>query len=93
MIIKKKTWPEYFEKILSGEKKFDARLADFEANPGDTLILEEFDPKNNTYTGRSIAKTITFVGHTKDWTFFDPKDVEKYGYIIMSLTDTHDTKN
>ena len=44
--IKKKTWPEYFEAILSGKKKFDMRLADFDIQEGDTLLLEEWDPKN-----------------------------------------------
>ena len=87
MIIKKKTWPDYFEKILNGEKKFDARLADFDAKPGDILSLEEYDPQTKTYTGRVINKKITFVGKTKDWTFFPKEDTDKYGYIIMSLDD------
>jgi hypothetical protein len=85
MIIKKKTWPNFFEKILSGEKAFDCRIADFEVNPGDTLIFEEYDPEKKSYTGRTLSKTITFVGKTKDWTFFDPKDIAQYGYLIMSL--------
>jgi hypothetical protein len=85
MIIKKKTWPDYFEKLLSGEKTFDTRVADFDVNPGDTLIFEEYDPKTKSYTGRTLSKTVTFVGKTKDWTFYDPQDVEKYGLVIMSL--------
>lgn len=85
MIIKKKTWSDLFEKLLSGEKTFDCRIADFEVNPGDTLVFEEYDPKIKTYTGRTLSKTVTFVGKTKDWTFFDPEDVEKFGFVIMSL--------
>jgi len=87
MIIKKKTWPDYFEKLLSGEKKFDCRIADFEVVPGDTIIFEEFDPVTKSYSGRTITKTISFVGRTKDWTFFNKEEIEKYGYIIMSLDD------
>lgn len=87
MIIRKKTWPEYFQKILDGEKKFDLRVADFEASPGDTIIFEEFDPATQTYSGRTVEKKITFVGKTKDWKFFAKEDIEKYGYIIMSLDD------
>lgn len=39
--IHKKVWSEYFEKIISGKKKLELRLADFEVNEGDTLVLEE----------------------------------------------------
>lgn len=62
-------------------------IADFEANPGDTIIFEEYDPTTNSYTGRIIEKTITFVGKTKEWSFFKQEDIDKYGYIIMSLED------
>jgi len=85
MIIKKKTWPEYFEKLLSGEKKYDLRIADFEVSPGDTIIFEEYDPVTNSYSGRKLQKRITFVGKTKDWKFFKQEDVNKFGYVIMSL--------
>ena len=56
MKIPKKTWPELFEKILSGEKNFDLRLADFECQPGDILVMQEYDPKTKQYTGREIEK-------------------------------------
>lgn len=41
MEIEKKVWPQYFEKILSGEKTFEIRLADFECGLGDVLLLKE----------------------------------------------------
>lgn len=68
-VIKKKVGPEYFEKILSGQKKFELRLADFDVVEGDTLLLEEWDPKTKDYTGRSVEKNATFVIKTKDLPF------------------------
>ncbi len=56
MRIRKKTWKEGFERILSGEKTFDARLADFKCKKGDILILEEYDPIKKKYTGRKIKR-------------------------------------
>ncbi len=44
-IINKKIWPEYFDAITSGKKKYELRLNDFEVNEGDTLVLEEWDSK------------------------------------------------
>lgn len=41
MRTEKKIWPEYFDKISNGEKKFELRLADWECKPGDTLVLRE----------------------------------------------------
>jgi ribosomal protein S17 len=85
MEIKKKTWKEAFEKILSGEKTFDARLADFECNVGDILILEEFDPKLKEYTGRTLKKKITFILNTKEQKYWKHSDIKKLGLKILAL--------
>jgi len=58
MEIKKKTWPDFFQKMIDGNKTCDVRLADFEIKEGDTLILEEYDPKTKTYTGRVLRKKV-----------------------------------
>ena len=65
MKIEKKVWLEYFQKILDGSKTFELRLADFECNPGDVLVLKEYSPKTNEYTGRVLEKAVTLVFKTK----------------------------
>ncbi len=85
MQIEKKVWPEYFQKILDGDKKFELRLADFECKPGDTLYLKEWDPFNRTFTGRTLEKEVTFVLKTKDINFWDVDDMEKYGFQVISF--------
>ena len=85
MIIKKKTWTEAFEKILSGEKTFDARLANFDCKPGDILVLEEWDPKTKKYTGRKITKQISYVGKFSLDSFGQRELVEKNGFYIFGL--------
>jgi len=87
MIIRKKCWPEFFEKINSGEKKFEVRLADFECKVGDTLLLEEWNPETKRYTGRILSRKITYVARTKYFTFWPIDDIRKYGYQIMSLEE------
>ena len=52
--IHKKIIPEYFEAIISGKKKFELRLGDFDVVEGDTLVLEEWDSAAGGYTGRKI---------------------------------------
>ena len=85
MTIKKKIWPEYFQKISDGDKTLELRLADWECNPGDILQLEEWDPQTKNYTGRKIDKEVTYVLKTKDIVFWPKNDVEKYGYQIISF--------
>lgn len=83
--IHKKIWPEYFADIKSGKKKFELRLADFEVNPGDVLVLEEWDPKTRLYTGRTVEVIASYVLKTKDLAFFDQKDIEQHGYQIIQI--------
>ncbi|MFO0862992.1 MAG: DUF3850 domain-containing protein [Candidatus Saccharibacteria bacterium] len=85
--IKKKIWPEYFNKILSGEKTYELRLADWEINTGDTLILKEWDPKTKIFTGRELTKKVGYVGKTKGYSFWSDEQIQKYGYQIISLLD------
>lgn len=85
MRIEKKIWPEYFEKILRGEKNFELRLADWKCEPGDILVLREWDPEKKDYTGRVLEKEVTYVLKTKDTKFFTPEEIEKYGWQIISF--------
>lgn len=85
MKIEKKIWPKHFEKIKSGEKTFELRLADWECNPADTLLLREWNPVTKEYTGRAIEKKATYVLKTKDVKFWPQEDVEKYGFQIISI--------
>jgi ASC-1-like (ASCH) protein len=85
MKIKKKVWPEYFEKILDGKKTYELRLANWKCNEGDVLVLDEWNPKTKKYTGREIEKKVTYIGKTKNMKFWPKEAVEKYGYQIISF--------
>ena len=86
-VIKKKTWPAYFEKVLSGEKKFDMRVADFDIKEGDELILEEWDPATKEYTGRSIAKKVGYVGTFPLDAFGQREALEQHGLHVIQFDD------
>ena len=83
--INKKVWPEYFEQIISGKKKFELRLADFKINEGDILILEEWDNNKKEYTGRKVEVIATYIIKTKDQTFWPQEEVDKYGFQIIQF--------
>lgn len=84
--IHKKTWPEYFQAIVDGKKNFELRLNDFEVSEGDTLVLEEYNPKTKQYTGRVIEKKVTYVLKTKiDQLFWSKEEIEDKGIQVISL--------
>ncbi|MBD3280416.1 DUF3850 domain-containing protein [Candidatus Dojkabacteria bacterium] len=85
MKIEKKVWPKYFEAIKSGEKNFEYRLADFECNPGDVLVLKEWDPETKEYTGQSLEKEVTFVFKTKEEEFWSPEEIEEHGFQVIGI--------
>jgi hypothetical protein len=54
---------ESFDQIAAGEER-ELRLADSGVHEGDTLILEEWDPDTQAYTGRKIETLVTAVRKT-----------------------------
>ena len=85
--IEKKIWPEYFELIKQGKKKYESRLADFDVDVGDTLVLREWDPETKEYTGRELKKKVTHKGHLdpNDTTWWSKEEIDKHGFHILSV--------
>lgn len=85
-IIEKKVLPQYFDALLSGKKKYELRLADWECAEGDTLVLTEWDAVKKEYTGRKLEKKVTYVAKFKiDDLFWSKEEIEKHGIQIISL--------
>jgi ASC-1-like (ASCH) protein len=86
MIVEKKVWPKYFEKILSGDKNFEIRLNDFKVNKGDTLILKEFDPDKKEFTGREIKKEVTYIAKLPNLDkFWTKEELEQHGIQVIGF--------
>ncbi|MBT4120961.1 MAG: DUF3850 domain-containing protein [Candidatus Magasanikbacteria bacterium] len=85
MKIEKKVQTKYFQLILDGVKKYELRLADFECNEGDILVLREWNSEKNEFTGREIEKKVTMVMKTKDLEFWSKEEIDQKGYQIISF--------
>ena len=72
-----KTWPEYFKAIMEGKKAFELRKADRDFKSGDILLLQEWDPSSERYTGKEWEGEITEV--------FDKVQGLKAGYVIFGI--------
>jgi hypothetical protein len=66
-----KTWPIFFQKVLSKEKTFELRKNDRNFKTGDILILKEWEPNTKEYTGREAYFDVPYImsgfGLKKDW--------------------------
>ena len=64
---KLKSWPQFFEPILRGEKAHELRRSDDrDFRAGDILHLQEFDPITSRYTGRELRAKITYITSAKN---------------------------
>jgi hypothetical protein len=77
-----KTWPEYFEQVWNGNKRFELRKDDRDYKVLDQMTLREYVPTLG-YTGRVIESIITHV--LRDVPDFGLKE----GYCILSFNITN----
>jgi len=84
-VIKKKINPQYFILVKSGQKKFELRLADFKIKAGDTLVLQEWNPRTKKYTGRELRKKANFVLRFKLNDFGQGKKIQRKGLYIIQF--------
>ncbi len=62
-----KIWPEFFDAVESGRKTFELRKNDRQFVVNDQLVLREWDPATEDYTGRETLRTVTYLlGHRPD---------------------------
>lgn len=87
--IVKKVLLGYFQDILDGKKKYELRLNDFEIEPGDILVLEEYtsaDQKTRKATGRVIEKEVTYLRKFKlRDLWWSEEDLKEKGIQIISF--------
>ena len=72
-----KIYPQYFEDVISGKKKFEIRKNDRKYRVGDILILKEWD--NIKYSGREAKAEVIYL--------IDDKFVGiQPGYVVMGIS-------
>lgn len=79
-----KCWPRYYYKIETGQKTYELRKNDRDYQTGDLLLIQEFQPDTQQYTGRHHLQQVSHILH-------GPAFGLKKGYCIMSLRRVSDT--
>lgn len=84
-----KIWPEFYAEIVAGRKNFELRKNDRNYAPGDELILQEWEPKTETYTGRDVRRFVLCVQHgMNNQGVIPPLRGLNLGYVVLGLTDS-----
>lgn len=83
MIHALKIWPQYFERIYQGEKKFEVRVNDRDYQVGDILDLNEYDPTTKSFTGRSLPRRVGYILHGGQFGIDS-------NVVVMSLDNAHE---
>jgi len=86
-IHKLKSWPDFFEPVLNGTKRFELRINDRNFNVGDVLHLMEYDDRKRVFTGRSVKKRVTYFMDGVGGGAIAPLAGLNMKYCIMSLED------
>jgi hypothetical protein len=71
-----KTWPEFFQALQHGTKNFEYRKDDRRFGLGDVLVLQEWDPKTEKFSGKKEYRIVSYIMREG---FGLPE-----GYVIMS---------
>lgn len=85
MEVEKKIWPKDFEKIKEKKNYMEIRLADFEIEMGDILVLKEWDPTKGEYTGNEMKFRVKDLKKLDLRKFYTPEDITKHGIYAMEL--------
>lgn len=82
-----KSWPDFFEPVLSGERTFELRVNDRKFRVGDGLLLREYDDRRAKYTGRELKKRIINMVDGIGPGCIAPMRGLSRGYVILGLAD------
>lgn len=56
-----KTWPKTFHAVRLGIKNFELRRNDRDFKVGDTLVLCEYEPELDVYTGNEVRRKVSYI--------------------------------
>lgn len=77
-----KVWPEFYAQLASGEKTFELRKDDRGFRAGDVLLLREWNPRMEAYTGNLMRRRVTYLMSGLGL---------QQGFVVMALGSSDET--
>ncbi len=77
-----KSHPQHFRATWRGWKPFEIRINDRKFEQMDEIVLQEWDPETQEYSGREVSGFINYV------TTYEQKD----GYVVFGFEENSRTE-
>lgn len=74
-----KTWTQFYKEIAAGRKNFEVRKNDRNFKHGDVLILKEWLPTSQKYTGEIMRVKV-------DYILYGGQFGIEQGFCVMSIS-------
>lgn len=55
-----KTWPVFYDAVIAGIKTFEVRKDDRNFKEGDILLLQDYDPETDKFSGDQITVKVVY---------------------------------
>jgi len=79
-----KSWPKFFDAILTGSRTHELRRNDRSYHVGDFLELHEFDPVSSLYSGRVCRVQVTSITSAEEQCAVSEEALHK-DFCILSV--------
>ena len=80
-----KSWPEFFAQIITGDKRHEVRRTDRAFEVGDHLVLAEYDPESDAYSGRRCLVRVTYITSAASPCPFATEALSP-GFVLLSIS-------
>lgn len=88
-----KIWPQYFCRVADGSKTFEVRKNDRGFQPGDIVVLREWNPEKQVLDEHPMGHDVSYGDYTGRQLDFNigyvlPIDAERVVFSLLPLTHT-----
>lgn len=80
-----KCWPEFFVALANDKKTFELRKNDRDFQVGDFMLLREWDPRTQKYSGREELRRIIYMLEHRPGAGCAADFGLKEGYAILGI--------
>ena len=92
MAIARKSWPKFFARIKSGQKRIEVRIADTPLTGSFDMVLEEWDPKTHEYTGRKLDVRAKPLAVCDVLSFYTLRELMTHPLVVLEYSKSKEAK-
>jgi hypothetical protein len=88
-----KVWPQFFAALVDRTKTFEIRKNDRDFKVGDALLLKEWDPKKEDYTGGVVHAFVSYISTPDSFQGVTEQPVLNPDYVVLGLRPSYTPSN